>query len=140
MYIAAIDPGSDKCGFALLDGNGKALIQKVVMTDELCVEVMKAYEQYPFNRLMLGNGTTSANAEERIGKLLPSVKVEVVDEYRTTELGRKDYFKDHPPSGLKRFLPQGLLTPPVPVDDYAAAILARRALGLESPERSISER
>ncbi|HKM17981.1 MAG TPA: pre-16S rRNA-processing nuclease YqgF, partial [Limnochordia bacterium] len=34
----------------------------------------------------------------------------------------------HPPRGWRRLLPVSLQTPPVPIDDYVAVILAQRYL------------
>ena len=50
----------------------------------------------------------------------------VVDEYRTTEMAKKEYWKVNPPRGLKKLIPLGMQVPPVPVDDFVAVILARR--------------
>ena len=51
-------------------------------------------------------------------------EVRVVDETHSTERARLRYFKDHPPTGLRRFLPLSLLFPPELYDDYAAVVLA----------------
>ena len=41
---------------------------------------------------------------------------------------RELYFREHPPRGWRRLVPTGLQLPPVPVDDYAAILIARRFL------------
>ena len=56
------------------------------------------------------------------------MEVTLVDEHRSTEEARRRYFVDNPPSGWRRLMPRGLLTPPVPYDDYVAIILAERYL------------
>ena len=65
---------------------------------------------------------------KRIREMLPEVPVEIVDEYRTTDDARRVYWKAHPPTGWRRFLPTGMQVPPVPVDDFVAVLLAQRYL------------
>ena len=126
MNIAALDPGREKCGFAVLAGDGHTLWQKVIETATLEQVVEETRAAYAFGTLIKGNGTTSRQAGERLASRFPDLTVETIDEYRTTELARDYYWADNPPKGLKRLLPLGLQTPPVPVDDYAAVILGRR--------------
>lgn len=128
--IAAVDPGRDKCGMAVLSRSGDILMQQVVSTSSLEQEIALVVEQYNPEVLLLGNGTTSSQAEGRIRSAAPNIAVEVVDEYRTTEQARGEYWKAHPPKGLRRLLPVSMQVPPVPVDDFVAVILARRFLGL----------
>lgn len=129
MNVAALDPGRDKCGLALLSGEGGILLQKVIATEALEREVEDAIARYGAGVILLGNGTTSGAAETRIRRALPDLPLLVVDEYRTTEQARKEYWKAHPPKGLWRLLPTGMRVPDVPVDDFVAVILARRYLG-----------
>lgn len=126
--IAAIDPGRDKCGLAVLSETGAILLQRVISTADLEKEITSAVERYAPKVLLLGNGTTSSQAEERIRMSVPELAVEVVDEYKTTEQARKEYWKANPPKGLRRLLPVSMQVPPVPVDDFVAIILARRYL------------
>ena len=97
MSVAAIDPGSSKCGFAILGEDGVVCLHRVIETAKLEQET--------------------------------APKIEVVDEYRTTDEARKLYWKIHPPRGLWRLVPTTMRVPPVPVDDLVAVILARRYLG-----------
>ena len=124
--VAAVDPGRDKCGFAVLDSEGKILYQKVIDTASLEASVEKARDEHGFDVLILGNGTTSKRAEERMKNAFPNLSIKVVDEYRTTEMAKKEYWKVNPPRGLKKLIPLGMQVPPVPVDDFVAVILARR--------------
>lgn len=58
--------------------------------------------------------------------------LELVDEYKTTELATKLYWQEHNPKWWQRILPTSMLIPPQPVDDYVALILATAAMqGLE---------
>ena len=131
LPVAALDPGRDKCGFAVLDATGKVLRQRVIRTDQLEEEVRAAWREYGFAILIEGNGTTSSAARRRLQQALPELQIEVVDEYRTTEMARGMYWRTHPPRGWRRLLPVSLQVPPEPVDDFVAVLLARRYLGLE---------
>ena len=128
MTVAAMDPGRDKCGLAVLSDEGEILLQKVIETDRMEEEVVDAVSRHRPERFILGNGTTSKRAEERIRVAVPELDIHVVDEYRTTEMAKKEYWKAHPPTGWRRLLPTTMLVPPVPVDDFVAVILARRYL------------
>ena len=129
MVIAAIDPGREKCGLAFMDGDGRVLSQDVVPTERLADELAARAKIFPPERILLGNGTTSRAAEKNVRAALPEIPVEIVDEYRTTDDARIAYWKAHPPTGWRRFIPTGMQTPPVPVDDFVAVILARRYFG-----------
>ncbi|MDD6382763.1 pre-16S rRNA-processing nuclease YqgF [Mitsuokella sp.] len=126
--IAALDPGRDKCGFAVLHQDGRVLMQRVIETSRLEAEVQQAYAAFAFDVLVEGNGTTSKAARGRISKLLPGLCIEVVDEYRTTDMARKAYWQANPPHGWRRLLPVTMQVPPVPVDDFVAVILGQRYL------------
>ncbi|SDP42248.1 resolvase [Selenomonas ruminantium] len=135
MNIAALDPGRDKCGFAVLDAGGVVLCQRVIETKNLIMEVTAAKAEYGFSRLIMGNGTTSKTAHKRLGAV-PDLELIVRDEYRTTEMARGEYWKAHPPQGWRRLLPVTMQVPPVPVDDFVAVILARRFLKEQEEEES----
>lgn len=128
MNIAALDPGRDKCGLAVLDETGKVLIRQVIETARLEQMVAEWHKAYGFFCLVEGNGTTSGQARSRLKQALPSLDIRVVDEYRTTEMARGEYWKVNPPTGWRRLLPPSLQVPPEPVDDLVAVILGRRYL------------
>lgn len=124
--VAGLDPGRDKCGLAVVDSNGACIFHRIVATPDLGVELKNLREKYTFSTLVMGNGTTSKKAEKQVHIALPFVDVAVVDEYRTTDAAREEYWKINKPTGWRRLLPQGMRVPPEPVDDLAALILARR--------------
>ncbi|WP_028130346.1 resolvase [Selenomonas sp. AE3005] len=127
MSIAALDPGRDKCGFAVLDEDGKVLSQRVIETHNLIAEITTAKATYGFSRLIMGNGTTSKEARQRLSEV-PALEILIRDEYRTTEMAKGEYWKANPPKGWRRLLPVTMQVPPVPVDDFVAVILGRRYL------------
>lgn len=124
--VAGLDPGRDKCGLALVDSCGDCLWHQVVPTAELEQHLKEMYASHGFRVLVMGNGTTSKKAALRVREALPDVELVVVDEYRTTDAAREEYWRIHKPSGWRRLVPRGMLVPPEPVDDLAALILARR--------------
>ncbi|MBQ8697908.1 MAG: pre-16S rRNA-processing nuclease YqgF [Schwartzia sp.] len=129
MTALAIDPGREKCGVAVVAGDGRVLEQSVVATARLADEITARVRQFAPDIIVLGNGTTSRSAEETLRKARPEIPIAVVDEYRTTDDARIAYWKAHPPTGWRRILPTGMQVPPVPVDDFVAVILAQRYLG-----------
>ncbi len=133
--IAAVDPGRDKCGLAVMSGSGDILMQEVINTVSLEKEIDMLVKKFNPGILLLGNGTTSREAESRIREAAPALTVSVVDEHCTTEQARKEYWKVHPPKGIMRLIPVSMQVPPVPVDDFVAVILARRYLSAQSSVR-----
>ena len=128
MVVAAIDPGREKCGVAIVAENGEVLEQSVVATVWLADEMAERVRRFSPARILLGNGTTSRAAAATIRENLPDIPVEIVDEYRTTDDARRAYWKANPPTGWRRFFPTSMQVPPEPVDDYVAVLLAQRYL------------
>ena len=128
MVVAAVDPGREKCGVAVVDEDGNVLERAVVATARLADELTARAIKFRPELILLGNGTTSRAAEETIRAALSDIPVEIVDEYRTTDEAKVAYWKAHPPTGWRRFLPTGMQVPPEPVDDFVAVILAQRYL------------
>ena len=128
MVVAAIDPGREKCGVAIVAESGEVLEQSVVATVWLADEMAERVRRFSPERILLGNGTTSRAAEATIRENLPDIPVEIVDEYRTTDDARCAYWKANPPTGWRRFFPTSMQVPPEPVDDFVAVLLAQRYL------------
>lgn len=128
MIVAAVDPGREKCGVAVVAENGDVLEQSVVATVWLADEMAARAQRFHLDLILLGNGTTSRAAEETIREAAPDIPVEIVDEYRTTDDAKRAYWKAHPPTGWRRFFPTSMQAPPAPVDDFVAVILAQRYL------------
>ena len=136
--IAVLDPARAKGGLAVLappwGGAPRALLQPGIETRALEREVGEALAAFAPSQLVLGNGTTSKEARARLARAFPALSVAVVDEYRTTDLARKEYWRAHPPRGLRRLLPTSMQVPPVPVDDFVAVLLGTRFLAREAHE------
>lgn len=128
VTVLAIDPGTLKCGIAVVKGPGRQVLHRsVVPTDELADAVARLSREHSPSIILLGNGTSAAGAAESI-KELSNTPVELVDEVLTSVAARARYFKENPPRGLRRLLPTSLQTPSRPYDDYVAVILAERYL------------
>ncbi len=76
--------------------------------------------------VVVGGGTGSRALRERLVAL--GHTVETAAEEGTSLEARTLYFRDHPPRGWARLLPEGMRSPPVPIDDYAAYAIALRWL------------
>jgi len=131
--VLAIDPGSSKCGMALVrreaDGELSLLWRHISPTAELAeaLEVAKGIE--PYSMVIVGSGTRSRAIVKAIRDEMASMGILVVDEKDTTMQARERYWEHNKRRGLRRFLPSTLQVPPEPVDDFVALILAERVLG-----------
>ncbi|ORU00932.1 Resolvase, RNase H domain protein [Anaerovibrio sp. JC8] len=126
--ILSVDPGRDKCGVAALNIDGTVLYQRVVETAAMPGKISRLKREYEADILVIGNGTTSSEAQEHIKGECPELQIVEMDEYFTTQLARREYWKVKPPRGWRKLLPTSMQEPPEPVDDFVAVILARRYL------------
>jgi RNase H-fold protein (predicted Holliday junction resolvase) len=124
--VLGVDPGRDKAGFALLDANGEVLEAGVVPVASVVERLRALADAGTVAAIALGRGTNAATLAERLRGL--GVPIHLVDEFETSRRARELYFREHPPRGWRRLVPTGLQLPPVPVDDYAAILIARRFL------------
>ncbi|MHB2019982.1 MAG: Holliday junction resolvase RuvX [Candidatus Xenobia bacterium] len=124
--VLAVDPGTRKCGLAVVSEQGELLTHEVVPTEAVVAHLEPLLTTHRPEVLLLGNGTAMKKVRRAIeaSGLLVGLAVKVVDERHTTELARERYFQDHPPRGLWKLIPRGLQVPNEPYDDYAAVILA----------------
>jgi len=123
--VLAIDPGSVKCGVAVVRETGEVVMRAIVPTVELSETVRTLVEQHLPDYVICGGGTGSravlrSLAVAGLKSILP------VDESYSSELARRRYVAENPARGLARLLPASLRTPDVPYDDYVAVILAER--------------
>lgn len=129
--VLAIDPGTSKCGMVLArrGTQGVDLIwRRIIATDELETALEEALAEASFDLIVVGSGTSSRPLVERIKERLPSIGVLIVDEKDTTMQARERYWQANPRRGWRRLLPSTMQTPPEPVDDFVALILAERVL------------
>lgn len=123
--ILAIDPGKDKCGLALFNKEGKLVEQKIVRRHDLFRAIAHYHEAAT---LVIGDTANGRAINEELARHHPQAKIVLFPELNTTRQAREAYWQAHPRHGLWRLIPTSLRTTPVPVDDYAAAIIGRNYL------------
>lgn len=130
--VLAIDPGSKKCGLALVrrEANNSItmLWHHIEPTPSLPDAIRRAMDVEAFSMVVVGNGTTSRPLLAVLREEFPSLGILVVDEQDTSMQARERYWEHHPRRGWRRILPATLQVPPEPIDDFAALILAERVL------------
>ena len=127
--ILGFDPGKDKCGIAVMGRDKKVCYHQVVLSEAAISTIQSLCEQFPVELLVLGDQTTSKSWKQKLTQSLsPEIEIVRVDE-RFSSLEAKDrYWEMYPPTGLSRLIPQGMRTPPRPVDDIVAIVLIERYL------------
>jgi RNase H-fold protein (predicted Holliday junction resolvase) len=132
--IAAIDPGSEKTGFALVSEDGACVSKKIIPTEKLETQLADIFRNETPRVLVLGNGTHHKEMKRRLENFLAEkhfeIPIALVNEKYTTEMGEARWKQDHPAQGLAKLLPEGLREVKEPVDDYVAWIIAQIYLGL----------
>lgn len=124
--LVAIDPGREKCGIALLDARTAAVLDQQVALRSHLTEQLLAYYKRGASLAVVGHRTASREIVAAVKQL--GYQVELINEDFSTEQARVRYWKANPRCGWRRWIPQGLLVPPRPVDDYVAVILGERYL------------
>uniref|UniRef100_E6Q3K9 Putative Holliday junction resolvase n=1 Tax=mine drainage metagenome TaxID=410659 RepID=E6Q3K9_9ZZZZ len=124
MTILGVDPGSRKVGVAVLEEDGEVPYRAILQPEGLLEEIRPLVERFRIEAIAVGGGTRGAEIMERLAGL--GLPCERVDETSTTLDARKLYFEAYPPRGWRRLVPRGMLTPPQPIDDFAAELIARR--------------
>ena len=124
----SIDPGSDKCGLAVIKDSKVVLERKVVSTADFTLEVLGILSKHGITSIIIGSGTGAKTVQKTLLKLDLKCNLIFVPEKNTTLLARKRYWEENKPTGLMRLIPTSLRTPPTPYDDIAAVILAEKFL------------
>jgi RNase H-fold protein (predicted Holliday junction resolvase) len=127
MRILGLDPGTRKCGYAILTGLGAPpLALGIAPLADLTATLQALVAQFPIEMAAIGHGTNASVVSGEVAALgIPYV---LVDERETTLRARGRFFADHPPQGWRRLIPRGMLIPDRPIDDYAALLIAERYL------------
>jgi RNase H-fold protein (predicted Holliday junction resolvase) len=124
--VLAIDPGSAKCGVAVVCRNGEIVFRAVVAAEALIAEVRTALAAYRPVALLVGRGTGSRPLLRTLEAANLPLPIQQVDESHTSEAARARFVAENPAPLLQRLLPRSLRTPWRPYDDYVAVILAER--------------
>lgn len=130
--ILAIDPGSSKCGMALVKrdsaGDLAILWRKIAPTETLADSLAEAFSVEQARLVVFGSGTKSKDLVALTREAYPSMGILVIDEKDTTLQARERYWEHHKRRGWRRIIPASMQVPPEPVDDFVAIILAERVL------------
>jgi hypothetical protein len=87
---------------------------------------LQMLHEYGAQKLALGHSTQSREVRAELEIMQPSLQIEIIDEHGSTLEARSFYWAANPPRGWRRFFPLSLLSPPEPLDDWAAVVLAHR--------------
>ena len=138
--MLAIDPGSVKCGLAVVrrgaapDGPPIVLHREVTERERLVARVLPLVTAHGVEMVPMGNATCGATLARALKAALPgSAPVRSVDEAFSSQRARRRYLAENPPRGLARLVPSGFRTPPQPYDDYVAVLLAEDFFGTYPP-------
>lgn len=124
ISLVALDPGKN-VGVAFVARSGALLFHQVLTLEQL--ESLELPQDVTF---LVGNGTGTGDVQTVLkGR---GLAYNVVDEWGSSLAARKLYFRDHPPKGFERLVPEGMRSPPELIDDYAAYALALEYLELSS--------
>ncbi|AIE85594.1 hypothetical protein [Fimbriimonas ginsengisoli] len=130
--VLAIDPGTSKCGMALVRRDGQNQIEllwrAVVPRDSVLGKLGELQRIAPYQLIIVGGGTQSREIVSEIREKHVGIGILVVDEKDTSMHARERYWVHNPRKGWRRLVPSTLQVPPDPVDDFVAMILAERVL------------
>ncbi|WP_172185742.1 pre-16S rRNA-processing nuclease YqgF [Microcoleus asticus] len=127
--ILGFDPGKDKCGIAVMSTDNNVSYHEVVPSESAISTIQSLCEQFSIELLVLGDQTTSKSWKQKLTQSLsPALKIVRVDERYSSLEAKERYWQMYPPTGLDRLIPQGMRTPPRPVDDIVAIVLIERYL------------
>ena len=124
--VIAIDPGTKKCGYALVNSNLSVLQRKVIPTEEIEKNIKNSINNYKINKIVLGNGTHYKIIEEKLKHHFSQSKIILIEEEFSTLEARKKYFEAHPPRGIFKLIPLSLRVHPCNYDDFVAILLAEK--------------
>jgi len=116
-----------KCGYAVVSPHGERVSIEIVPADKL-VERLEADVSAGVAMVCVGDATRSSTIIEMLRRTWPTLPIALVDERNTSLEARRRYYEDHPPRGLARLIPRGLLVPKEQLDGYAALLIIERYL------------
>ena len=124
--ILGFDPGKDKCGVAVMDGDRTLLYHQVLVTIEVVTKIGDLYQQYHVNRIVMGDQTTAKQWQQQLTTAFPDLPIELIDERYSSLEARDRYWQMYPANFITKLIPQGMRQPPRPIDDLVAIILIER--------------
>lgn len=127
--ILGFDPGRQKCGLAVMGLDRALLYHEVVAAKDAVPTIQQLRHQLPISLLVMGDQTSAKKWKQQLNaELAEPLRIILVDERYSSLEARDRYWEMYPPRGLMRLMPQGMRTPPRPIDDIVAIILIERYL------------
>lgn len=126
--LLGFDPGRDKCGVAVMGRDRQVYFHDVVLSESAIESLQLLLEKYSIDLMVMGDQTTSKQWKEKIRVNFPHLNIVQVDERYSSLEARDRFWKMYPPQGFSRLIPEGMRTPPRPIDDIVAIILMERFL------------
>ncbi|MBF8437778.1 hypothetical protein I0Q91_11840 [Halanaerobiaceae bacterium Z-7014] len=134
--ILAIDPGQDKAGLALTDGDGEPIWLGILAIENFAEEFEELFDGELSGQLnelevvVIGDGTGSEVLEEIIKSVLKSeTRFIKINEWGSTDEAIELYRQYEKTGSIKNiFFKIFNWRPESPIDQYAALVLARRYL------------
>jgi RNase H-fold protein (predicted Holliday junction resolvase) len=128
--ILGFDPGKDKCGVAVMDGDRALLYHQVLLSAEVISQISNLCPQYNVSRIVMGNQTTAKQWQQQLTTVFPHLPIVLVDERYSSLEARDRYWQMYPANFFTSLIPQGMRQPPRSIDDLVAIILIERYLKL----------
>jgi len=126
IYLG-FDPGTVKCGLAVVDASRRVLTRAVLPVDEVLGWIGQIGQNFLITGLILGDQTGSRGWQGRLRERFPLLPIHPVNERFSSEEARMRYW-DFYPAGWQAILPRGLRIPPTAYDDIVAVVLVERFL------------
>lgn len=128
--ILGFDPGRQKCGVAVMGVDRRIYYHQVISSEETISTIASLRSQFPISLLVMGDQTSSKTWRQKLETdLSEPMRIIIVDERNSSLEARDRYWQMYPPKGLTRLIPEGMRTPPRPIDDIVAILLIERYLG-----------
>jgi RNase H-fold protein (predicted Holliday junction resolvase) len=124
--ILGFDPGKDKCGVAVMNGDRGLLYHQVLLTAEVILQINNLVQQYQVDQIVMGDQTTAKQWQQQLITVFPDLPITLVDERYSSLEARDRYWQMYPANFVTRLIPQGMRQPPRPIDDLVAIILIER--------------
>ena len=126
--LLGLDPGSAKCGLAVVGLDRSLHYHQVVSVGEVTDTIQTLRDTYPVSNIVMGDQTGSKHWQQKLEGLPNAPRIILVDERYSSLEARDRYWQMYPPKGLGKLMPQSLRSIPRPIDDIVAILLIERYL------------
>ncbi len=139
-FIVAIDPGTRKCGIAVIESvKGKGVVLRVVRKEELLKALIPLLEEFMPETVVMGDGTGHKEVRDMIVPLLDSrgIRLVIFPERSTTVKAARLYVDmvSNPIAKLFRFIKSLFIN----LDDLAAMVIGLEFLKAQRKHQAYFE-